>query len=182
MTESDVEGRVREEFEAAGRRVIFRYPKADDVAQFIPMHDTLTAEQVMCTRFTFTGPKAEVRIQEMLRAIRAGNRRDILVEVDGALCGYGHAQRSGYKYCTVGLALVSAVGGIGIGTALMRHLEEESRELGAERLYLDVWSANPAAIHVYTKLGYREVGRRPGWVRLDNGEEADLIEMVKPLT
>ena len=88
---------------------------------------------------------------------------------------------SGFRYCTVGLALVSAVRGLGIGTALMQLLEEESVSLGAERLYLDVWSANPAAIHVYEKVGYCETGRRPGWIRLDSGGEADLIEMVKLL-
>jgi len=182
MTPPDLAGKALQEFEAEGRHVVFRYPREDDLDQFVVVHATLARQKVMCSRRTFTHETGLTRIREMLRALNAGERSDIMIEVDGSLCGYGHAQPSGYRYCTVGLAMVADVRGIGIGTALMQLLEEESRRLGGERLYLDVWSANPAAIRVYTKLGYREVGRRPGWIRLDSGDEADLIEMVKRLT
>ena len=75
--------------------------------------------------------------------------------------------------------MIDRVRGMGIGTALMLALEEESRRLGANRLFLSVWSANPSAIHVYEKVGYNECGRRSRCVQMDDGSECDMIDMVK---
>jgi len=118
---------------------------------------------------------------EILVGLTEDARSYLLVEREGVLVGEGFTDKTGYRYCTVGLALTSSVRGMGIGTELMRVLEQESRRLGAKRLHLTVWSANPAALHVYEKVGYRECGRRPGWVRMDSGKECDLIEIIKIL-
>ena len=97
------------------------------------------------------------------------------------MLGEGFTQKSGHDYCTIGLALIARARGLGIGTRLMQVLEDESRRLGARRLYLTVWSANVSAVHVYRKVGYIESGRRPDWVLMDSGETCDLIDMVKIL-
>lgn len=42
----------------------------------------------------------------------------------------------------------------GYATATFRQLEEEARRFGADRIGLSVWSDNPGAVALYTKLGY----------------------------
>ena len=37
---------------------------------------------------------------------------------------------------------------------MLRTLEEKARDLGADRIGLTVWSDNPDALRLYSKLGY----------------------------
>ncbi len=173
-------GRLLEEFEAGGKRVVFRHPRDEDLDAFIEMHLTLTDERVMARRLTLDRTSGAQMLGEILASLEKAQRSYVLVEADGALVGEGYLDvPSGQGYCDVGIALVSAVRNLGIGTRLMRLLEQEAVRIGYHRLFLTVWSANPAAIHVYEKVGYEECGRRPDWVKMDSGELCDLIEMCK---
>lgn len=49
--------------------------------------------------------------------------------------------------------------GRGLGTALLGLLEGEARRLGADRTSLTVWEDNPAALALYTRLGYTTAHR-----------------------
>lgn len=51
----------------------------------------------------------------------------------------------------------------GIAEELLRELEERLRKDGVYSLTLEVRPSNDAAIELYRKLGYLEVGRRPGY-------------------
>lgn len=175
------EGEVVKTFRAGGVDTIFRYPRQDDLDAFIEMHLTLTREKVMCRRLTLDRESGGRMLAAILDGLKQDNGTYILVEQKGELVGEGFADRSGYHYHTVGLALIGRVRGTGIGTELMWTLEEECRRLGGKRLHLTVFAANEAGIHVYEKVGYRECGCRPSWVELDDGSECDLIDMTKIL-
>ena len=124
---------------------------------------------------------ADVSLSQALVGIKQNRTSYLLVEQDGVLLGEGFTQKSGHDYFTIGLALIARGRGRGIGTRLMDTLEMESHRLGARKLYLTVWSANAAGIHVYRKAGYVESGRRPDWVLMDSGDTCDLVDMVKIL-
>ncbi len=121
-------------------------------------------------------------LNDILGKLEEDRHSYILVEADGRVVGEGFLDTSsGHGYCDVGIALVGAARNLGIGTALMCLLEQEARRLGFRGMFLTVWSANPSAVHVYGKAGYRECGRRPNWIKMDCGELCDLVEMVKVL-
>ena len=46
----------------------------------------------------------------------------------------------------------------GVGTAVLRHMENRLRALGFESVRLDVFSENPAAVRLYEKNGYERRG------------------------
>ncbi|MEM8861463.1 MAG: GNAT family protein, partial [Chloroflexota bacterium] len=47
----------------------------------------------------------------------------------------------------------------GVGQAAMKLLERHVlEEIGRSRIWLDVFTTNPRAIHVYKKLGYTQFG------------------------
>jgi ribosomal protein S18 acetylase RimI-like enzyme len=58
-----------------------------------------------------------------------------------------------------GVSVVDGFRGRGIGKALIAHLERWAVEHGAERMVLDVSSANEGAIRLYDELGYRDYDR-----------------------
>lgn len=49
--------------------------------------------------------------------------------------------------------------GKGFATRIILLIEKEVRQLGGQAIRLDAFSKNPAAIHMYEKLGYQSVGQ-----------------------
>jgi RimJ/RimL family protein N-acetyltransferase len=62
----------------------------------------------------------------------------------------------------------------------MKEAENQAKKIGIEILYLEVFSSNSRAHHVYEKLGYRETGIIPKGAKR-NGEYIDMIQMVKEI-
>lgn len=69
------------------------------------------------------------------------------------------------------LAVSAAARKKGRGEALLRHLMEVGRGLGCRRISLEVRPSNTAALRLYAKLGFREVGRRKNYYT-DTHEDA----------
>lgn len=90
---------------------------------------------------------------------------------DGELVGNGSLNglpRRMSHYADVGLAVVKAQWNQGIGGMLLKKLIEYAREAGIEILKLEVRSDNAAAIHLYEKYGFRQVGRMPAYFKIGN--------------
>lgn len=64
----------------------------------------------------------------------------------------------------------------GIGESMMVRALRTARSRGAALATLEVRVSNWAAIHLYEKLGFEQVGRRAGYYR-DNGEDALLMTL-----
>jgi ribosomal-protein-alanine N-acetyltransferase len=69
---------------------------------------------------------------------------------------------------------------LGLGEWLLQTLIEEAQALGAIVATLEVRPSNQAALALYRKYNFQEVGRRPGYYA-DNGEDA-LILTTSPLS
>lgn len=76
------------------------------------------------------------------------------------------------------LAVDPAHRGAGIGTLLMRSLEETARAAGSRRLALDVAARNRRARRLYEHLGMTAEAESPRWFGLPN---TNLIRMTKSL-
>jgi ribosomal-protein-alanine N-acetyltransferase len=60
--------------------------------------------------------------------------------------------------------------GKGIASAMLAAAARSVAQAGATKLFLEVASENRAARTLYSKLGFRDVGRRPGYYREGAGE------------
>lgn len=68
----------------------------------------------------------------------------------------------------------------GIGKALVQHFEKEARDkFKIELLHLEVYDGNPA-IRLYERLGFKEYGRHPRFIKED-GKYVAKILMQKDL-
>lgn len=56
-----------------------------------------------------------------------------------------------------------------------------ARESGAEAMFLEVALDNAAAIGLYRRAGFDEVGRRPGYYDRGGGQRADALVMRRDL-
>jgi GNAT superfamily N-acetyltransferase len=71
--------------------------------------------------------------------------------------------------------------GLGYGAALMREAAAVGRKLGLAGLQVTV-RAGQGTEGFYARLGYREVGRLPGALRVAPGDDRDEILMWLPLS
>jgi ribosomal protein S18 acetylase RimI-like enzyme len=102
--------------------------------------------------------------QEFLAVKKKGEVFCVAAEVDGHLVansevvkGTGYPRHVG----VIGIAVKKGFRSIGIGTEMMRALEEHARKVGLKVLTLTVFSNNQHAINLYKKMGFAETGRTP---------------------
>lgn len=82
---------------------------------------------------------------------------------------------------TLGVCVLKAYWGRGIGTALMQTLIDEVRKTAAEQLELEVVSTNERAIRLYERFGFAEFGRHPRKLKYRDGAYADMVLMMLDL-
>ena len=82
----------------------------------------------------------------------------LTAEEDGQVCGFITASRVLDEVSIYNVAVSVKYRRRGIAEKMMRHLSAISE--GAEFITLEVRESNTAAIRLYEKLGYKEVGRR----------------------
>ena len=70
--------------------------------------------------------------------------------------------------------------GRGLGRALMAGVHDAGRRHGWEFLHLTVRGGTGTEVF-YARLGYREVGRIPGALRVARGDDRDEVSMVRPV-
>lgn len=108
----------------------------------------------------------------------------ICVFMDGVLAGNcslnGTGMRKFSHSAELGIALKRDYWGMGLGTILFEELEKIAREMGLERLDLDVVSDNERAISLYQKCGFSICGVKHRAVRLED-RYADMLLMEKSL-
>jgi [ribosomal protein S18]-alanine N-acetyltransferase len=68
----------------------------------------------------------------------------------------------------------------GRGTRVMEQLFAQARERGARRMFLEVRTGNAAALALYRRCGFAQIGCRKGYYPAHAGRE-DAIVMAKDL-
>ena len=125
-------------------------------------------------------------LDQLLEGVHSG--RDVLavLTVDGATAGLRRARRARPARCagtgrrSCGCRSTPRGRGTGLGRALMAGVHDIARERGWEFLHLTA-RGGTGVDAFYRGLGYREVGRMPGAIRVAPGDDRDEILLVCPL-
>jgi ribosomal-protein-alanine N-acetyltransferase len=83
--------------------------------------------------------------------------------LDEEIAGYAEIRIVAGEAQVYNIAVAAEKRREGIGEALLRHMIEKAEESGCTVLNLEVMDGNEAAMELYRKLGFREVGRRKGY-------------------
>lgn len=70
---------------------------------------------------------------------------------------------------------------LGLGRLLMDAILRELYRQRAEALFLEVDETNAPAVTLYRRLGFREVGKRPGYYASGSGEKTGALVMRRDL-
>ena len=93
-------------------------------------------------------------------------------------CDISPMRLEGFTHCgTLGMGVREDFRRLGIGTRLLEQSIGEARELGLERIELEVFATNTAAIKLYEKAGFVVEGVKKNGRKLD-GEYDDLVVMA----
>ncbi|MEX5298627.1 ribosomal protein S18-alanine N-acetyltransferase [Kocuria sp. CPCC 205292] len=108
-------------------------------------------------------------------------------ELAQPVCWYWVAEQDGEIVGYAGLMCIRPVGdvqtiavvpeheGRGIGSALLRTLHAQARELGATEVLLEVRADNPRAQRLYRRFGYEQIHVRPRYYR--DGADALIMRL-----
>ena len=93
-------------------------------------------------------------------------------------CDISPMKREGFTHCgRLGIGVRKDFRRLGIGTRLLEQTIGKAREMGLERIELEVLASNTAAISLYEKAGFVVEGMKKKGRKLD-GEYDDLVEMA----
>ena len=93
-------------------------------------------------------------------------------------CDISSLRHEGFGHCgSLGMGVQRDFRGRGIGTRLIERTIDKAKEMGLERIELDVFASNRPAIKLYEKLGFVVEGVKVKARKLD-GVYDDLVDMV----
>jgi [ribosomal protein S18]-alanine N-acetyltransferase len=92
--------------------------------------------------------------------------------------GFVLARVAGGEAEILSLAVAPQARGKGLGRALLRTAIAKAEQMGADAMFLEVGSDNPAALALYAGLGFVNVGARKAYYR---GRDALVLRLSLPV-
>lgn len=115
--------------------------------------------------------------EEITKDVTAGGNVYVAVaECGEEKAGYGEIRMIAGEAQIYNIAVAPEFRREGIGETLLRHMIEKAEESGCSLVTLEVRDGNGAALSLYEKLGFREVGRRRGYYSKGK-EDAVLMDL-----
>lgn len=169
-----------------GAKALFRSPCVDDAQELLDYLRKTSGE----TPYLLRTPQECTLTLEEEKAIIEGwlsapGECHIVCEIGGRLAGacmFSRKTKNKNSHrALLGIALLKAFWGLGIGTAMMNELCRIARETGVEQIELEVIEGNERAMALYRKMGFTVTGAIPDAIRLADGTRLQEIYMVKRL-
>jgi RimJ/RimL family protein N-acetyltransferase len=178
-------GEVLHRFTAKdAREVILRTPRWEDLDDLTEFINSLVDEGVdIATDQKVTREQEADWLGRRLAILEKGEQFSLVAEVDGRVVANSEiTKRGGYSKHVGGLGIGIEKGyrDIGTGTEMLKTLLSEAKKMGLKIVFLNVFSTNKRAIHVYEKVGFKQTGRRPKFF-FKNGKYIDDVIMAKEI-
>lgn len=160
----------------SGKELVIRYPKTSDAQDMLSYINTISDER---TFITYQGehetPESEIKfLKSKLEEISKRKSVMLLAFVDKQISGISGVDlgtKTQRHVGLLGITVVKEFRGLGVGKRLMASILKEAKSnlVGLEILTLGVFSCNLKAMDWYKRLGFKEEGRLPNGVKLENG-------------
>jgi len=168
-----------------GREIVIRRPIEDDAAKIIAYAKALFAstDQLLTTLMEYT-----ITVDDEKAWIRNSNQNPnmliLVAEYNEQVIGLlDFTPKTKRKNCHTGEFGVSVDVNFqrsGIGKALIETMLQWARQNGQiEKVFLNVFDSNHAAIALYNAMGFTEEGRHVQAAKQPSGEYVDIIQMYK---
>ena len=114
--------------------------------------------------------------QAFAEELAAPNAVYLVCQEGGLVLGYGGMRHAAGEFYVDNIAVSPAHRRQGVGRAVTKALIARARELGSSFLSLEVRPSNEAAIQLYYKHGFAQVGRRKDYYQ-DPKEDAIIMTL-----
>jgi [ribosomal protein S18]-alanine N-acetyltransferase len=131
--------------------------------------------EIECRGYGFPWPVGVFR-----DCLRAGYQCWV-VEVGRSIAGYGIVSVAAGESHVLNVCIDPAWQRLGMGRILMEHVISAAREIGAERMILEVRPTNESARALYDSLGFNEIGLRSGYYPDHSGVREDALVLAREL-
>ena len=108
----------------------------------------------------------------------AGYQNIVLVR-DDVVAGYGVLSVAAGEAHLLNLCVHPERQGCGLGRDLLARVMNRARELGARHMYLEVRPSNVAALALYQKVGFYQIGQRRKYYKSHEGREDAVVLSLK---
>lgn len=110
--------------------------------------------------------------------LETGYRCEVMLEAD-VLVGYSILATMVDEAHVLNCCVAPTYQGRGLGRQMMQHLISRLPHMHLPSLLLEVRPANAAAVHLYSDLGFLEIGRRRGYypATVEEGGREDALVM-----
>lgn len=149
----------------AGKEVILRTPRPEDLNDLMELINSLVDEKadIAPTKKVAREEEAEW-LPKMLASLERNEIFFLVAEVDKKIVASSdiHILGGDEKHVgVIGLVVKYGFRNLGIGTEIMKVLQEQAAALELKVLMLYVFATNKHAVHVYEKVGFVRTGRIP---------------------
>jgi len=102
-----------------------------------------------------------------------------VAELGGTIAGYAVMMPAVDEVELLDIGIVAEYQGRGLGSDLLQRMMELARSINMQRMFLEVRPSNIAALALYGKHGFREIGVRRGYYAAgDEREDAIVMERI----
>ncbi len=102
-------------------------------------------------------------------------------ELGDDVVAYGILSIAAGEAHVMNVCVAPAYQGHGFGRQMLEHLMRVARQNRADMILLEVRPSNQAAIRLYHRLGFNEIGRRKNYYPADGGRREDALVMARML-
>ncbi len=100
-----------------------------------------------------------------------------VAELDGKMVGYAVMMPAVDEVQLLNISIAAEQQGKGLGSELLEKMMDEARAGNMQRMLLEVRPSNTAALALYRRHGFTEIGRRRDYYPAHNGREhASVME------
>ena len=171
-----------------GQWCALRSPEPSEAAQRMVFLRRANAETDFMARGASDSPADEALVAGIIAdQLDDDGALEVAAWVDSRMIACGGIGRVAGAYprkrhrAQLGVAVLRDYWGLGLGAAILRALIDAAPGMGYSQIELSVVSENARAHRLYRRLGFREMGRVPNALRLDDGRRLDEIMMVLEL-
>ena len=154
----------------------------NDESALLAYFQALPPEDRLCLRDDVTDPKV---IENWIYEIDYDNILPLLAWHNGEIVGDATLRFNpiGWTRHQGEVRLTTSTGyrAKGLGTILVQNLIDIATALGLEQITIEIPPVLDKAFYLFEKMGFKELAHLPGFVRDLEGNESDLVLLVKYL-
>jgi RimJ/RimL family protein N-acetyltransferase len=158
-----------------GRSVTIRPLSEDDYAALLAFGDALPQDDLLYLENDFQNPDI---IRRLVNASSAENWRQVVAVAQGAIVGYTAVRRlTGWSTHVADIHLTVSDGWrrSGLGTAMAQAIFDAARDLGVNKVIVEMLERQNAGRAIFERLGFRVEGTLSQHARDRHGQQHNLL-------